>query len=171
MEPAKEVHIREAKENKLFYFVVNVVPYRASDNRCLIIKRSESEKVHPGKWAVPGGKLEWADLDLDNPHAMNGIVKDYDNAIPELAYREVKEECGLEICGELRYLLSKVFVRPDGVPVVLIKFAAEVKEAEVVLEEGAFTEYAWVDAAEVNEYDCIDGVQEETRKTIENIGK
>jgi len=36
--------------------VANVVVYRGLDGRCLILKRHEREKVHPGKYAQPGGK-------------------------------------------------------------------------------------------------------------------
>ena len=59
--PASKISIENAKKDKLFYFVANVVVYRESDGRCLILKRSEREKVHPGKYAIPGGKLEWED--------------------------------------------------------------------------------------------------------------
>ena len=75
---AKEISLKEAKQNKLFYFVANVVIYRAKDKRCLILKRDEREKVHPGKYAVPGGKLEWSELDLKKPTRMNGDVFDFD---------------------------------------------------------------------------------------------
>ena len=53
--PAKEISVAQAKKDKLFYFVPNVVIYRESDGRCLILKRDEREKVHPGRYAVPGG--------------------------------------------------------------------------------------------------------------------
>lgn len=62
--PAEKISLQNAKENKLFYFVANVVIYRSSDARCLILKRSVEEKVHPGKYCVPGGKLEWEQLNL-----------------------------------------------------------------------------------------------------------
>ena len=42
--PAKKISIDEAKKEKLFYFVANVVVYRGSDGRCLILKRHEREK-------------------------------------------------------------------------------------------------------------------------------
>jgi len=55
---AENISLDNAKQNKLFYIVANVVIYRESDQRCLILKRSETEKVHPSKYCVPGGKLE-----------------------------------------------------------------------------------------------------------------
>ncbi len=59
MPPATEISLKEAKQDKLFYFVANIIIYRDSDSRCLILKRHLREKVHPNKYAVPGGKLEW----------------------------------------------------------------------------------------------------------------
>jgi len=55
---ATKISIDNAKKDKLFYFVANVIIYRSSDKKCLILKRSETEKVHPSKYCVPGGKLE-----------------------------------------------------------------------------------------------------------------
>ncbi|MBI4116729.1 NUDIX domain-containing protein [Candidatus Pacearchaeota archaeon] len=164
--PAKKISIENAKEDKLFYFVANVVVYRESDGRCLILKRDEREKVHPGKYAVPGGKLEWRDLDINNPTRMNGEVIDFENSVEDLLKREAMEEAGIEIQDGLFYINSVVFVRPDGVPVVLVKFAAKYKSGEVVLEEKGFTDYAWVNGEEIENYDCIDGIEEEIRKTI-----
>src|SRR3989338_6169147 len=109
--PAKKISLDNAKPNKLFYFVANVVVYRESDKRCLILKRSETEKVHPEKYCVPGGKLEWKDMDLNNPTRLNGDVLDYENAVEELLKREVFEEAGIEIESGLHYLNSVAFVR------------------------------------------------------------
>ncbi len=169
--PATKISIAEAKENKLFYFVANVVVYRESDGRCLILKRSDSEKVHPGKWCVPGGKLEWEDLDLGHPTRVNGEVLDWENKIPELINRETREEANVEIEPTLHYINDVVFVRPDGIPVVLVKFAAKYKSGEPKPEMGSFTEVAWVNAEEVKNYPCIDGVPEEVALTIVHFQK
>ena len=152
---ATKISLDQAKKDKLFYFVANVVVYRESDGRCLILKRSEREKVHPGKYAVPGGKLEWKDLPVENPSRVNDDVLDYENTLEELLRREVQEEAGLEIELPLKYINSVAFIRPDGIPVVLVKFAAKYKRGEVKLEEGTFTEHAWVNAEEVKKYDCM----------------
>ena len=168
---AEKISIEKAKEDKLFYFVANVVPYREEDGKCLILKRDEREKVHPGKWAVPGGKLEWNDMPLGNPSRMNGDVIDFENSVEDLLKRETMEEAGIEISNEIHYINSVSFVRPDGIPVVLVKFAAKYIGGEVVLEEGGFTDYAWVDAEGVKEYDCIDGVHYEVERTIEMFRK
>ena len=164
--PATKISIDYAKRNKLFYFVANVVVYREEDGRCLILKRHEREKVHPGKYGVIGGKLEWRDLDLHHPTRINGDVLDFENSIEKLVAREAKEEAGVEIDQELTYINSVAFIRPDETPVVMAKFAATWKSGNIKVEQGAFTDYAWVNAEEVKNYDCIDGIAQEVEKTI-----
>ncbi len=169
--PAQKISLEKAKPDKLFYFVANVVPYRASDGRCLILKRSDKAAVHPGKYCVPGGKLEWKDFDLSRPTRMNGDVLDFEHAIEDLLVRETREEAGIEIGTTLYYLNSMMFVRPDEIPVAFIKFAAAYKNGEIKIEEGAFTDYAWVNAEEVKNYDCIDGIKNEVAMTIDLFSK
>ena len=169
--PAEKISLEEAKQDKLFYFVATVVVYREADGRCLILKRSVKEKVHPGKYCVPGGKLEWKDLDMSRPTRMNGGMFDFENAVADLLVREAREEAGIEIEQKLHYINSSAFVRPDGIPVVLIKFAAKYKTGDVHLEEGAFDDYAWVSGEEVKTYDCIDGIKEEVRGAIHHYKK
>jgi 8-oxo-dGTP pyrophosphatase MutT (NUDIX family) len=164
--PAEKISLKNAKENKLFYFVANVVVYRESDGRCLILKRDEREKVHPGRYGVIGGKLEWSQLDIAKPSRINGDVLDFLEAVEDLLAREAKEEAGIEIGTELKYINSTAFVRPDEVPVILVKFAAKYAGGDVVPEKGAFTDYAWVNENEVKDYECIDGIPEEVGKTI-----
>ena len=164
--PAEKISIENAKPDKLFYFVANAVVYRAADKKCLILKRSEREKVHPGKYGVCGGKLEWKDMDLAHPTRMNGDVYDFEGAVESLIAREVREEAGIEIESQLYYLNSVAFVRPDGIPVILVKFAARYKSGEVKVEEGSFTGHAWVNAEEAKQHDCIMGVDQEVQSTI-----
>jgi 8-oxo-dGTP pyrophosphatase MutT (NUDIX family) len=165
--PADRVSVDEAKPDKLFYFVCTVIPYRREDGKCLILKRDEREKVHPGKWGVPGGKLEHGDLDLAHPTKLNGEVADFEGMVADLLRRETKEEADITLGDDFRLLGDIVFVRPDGIPVVMLQFGAEYASGEVKPEVGAFTDFAWVDATEVKDYDCIDGIHAEVARTIE----
>ena len=164
--PAEKISLNNAKQDKLFYFVANVVVYREEDKRCIILKRGKDEKAHPSKYAVPGGKLEWNNLDINKPTRINGEILDYEDAVEELLKREVMEEAGIEIHRDIKYINSVAFIRPDGIPVTLVKFAAKYKSGEVKIEEGAFEDHAWVNEEEVKNYDCIKGIQEEIAKTI-----
>ena len=168
--PADKISLKNAKKDKLFYFVANVVVFRKNDGRCLILKRSEKEKVHPGKYGVTGGKLEWEQLDIARPTRINGDVLDFEDAIEKLLEREVKEEAGIEIEFPLKYINSVAFVRPDGVPAIMAKFAAKYKTGEVKLEQGALTDYAWVNAGEVQNYRCIAGITQEVDAAIHLFG-
>lgn len=168
---AGKISLDNAKKDKLFYFVANVVVYRQRDGRCLILKRDKREKVHPERYAVPGGKLEWGNLDINNPTRLNGDVLDYENAVENLLKREVREEAGLEIEPRLVYINSVAFIRPDEILVILIKFAAKYKSGEVELEKGAFTDFAWVNTSEVKNYNCIDGIHEEVSETVRIFSK
>ncbi|MFA6285518.1 MAG: NUDIX hydrolase [Parcubacteria group bacterium] len=168
--PASKISTENAKKDKLFYFVANVVVFRESDGRCLILKRSEREKVHPGKYAMPGGKLEWKDLDIANPTRMNGDVIDFENAVEDLVARETRQEADIEIEKKLYYINSVAFVRPDGIPVILVKFAAKYKSGDVNPNPHDFSDFAWVNEEELKNYDYIKGIDEEIRKTI-NIFK
>lgn len=163
---AKRISLNNAKQEKLFYFVANVVVYREKDGRCLLLKRSENEKVHPGKWCVPGGKLEWRNLDLQHPTRHNGDVLDFDGVIEDLLVREAREEAGIEIERDLKYFFNAAFVRPDEVPVMFVKFAGRYKSGEVRLEEGSFTDYAWVTPEEANNYPCIERIPQDLAEGI-----
>lgn len=165
---AEKISLENAKQDKLFYFVANVLVYRESDQRFLILKRSDREKVHAGKYAFPGGKLEWKDLDFSHPTRMNGDVIDFEHALEDLLVRETLEEAGVKIDpSTLYYLGSIAFVRPDGIPVILVKFVAHYLSGEVVLEDEAFSDFAWVNAKEIDNYDCIGGVQKELKEAAE----
>ena len=135
-------------------------------DRCLLLQRDQREAVHPGKWGCPGGKLEWKDLDIEHPTRRNGDVLDYEDALEKLCKREAFEEAGVEIEGPFKYINSNVFIRPDGIPVVLVKFAAQYKSGDIKLEEGAFIDFAWVNEEEVKNYPCIMGIEEEVSTTI-----
>jgi len=169
--PANKISIEHAKPDKLFYFVANVVVYRERDGRCLILKRDEREITHPGVYAFPGGKLEWKDMDIKHPTRMNGDVIDFENAVEDLLKRETREEAGVEIGEEFAYINSVAFVRPDEVPVIMVKLAAKYLSGEVKPEPGAFTDFVWVNAAEVKKYKCIDGVPAEVAQTIKIFKK
>lgn len=164
--PADKIHLGHAKEDKLFYFIANVVIYREKDSRCLILKRHHREKVHPEKYAVPGGKLEWQNLDISKPTRVNGDVLDFQYVVEDLLRRETLEEAGIQIKEPLHYLNSVAFIRPDGIPAILVKFAARYSKGTIELEQGAFTDHQWVNEDEIDKFECIEGIAQEVKDTI-----
>jgi len=168
--PAEAISIEHAKQDKLFYCVVTVIPFRESDEKVLLLKRSETEKAHPDKWAIPGGKVEWQDIDLERPDEINGTVLDYHHTFDEVGARELFEESAQVVKGEMVFNDYKLYIRPDGIPTILVQFITKVEEdQEVILEEGAFTDYAWVSEEEIDSYDCVKGIKEEVRSAMQKI--
>jgi 8-oxo-dGTP pyrophosphatase MutT (NUDIX family) len=124
----------------------------------LITKRSLNQIVHPGKWEVPGGGVETSDY----INTQKTTETAWYEVLPGALKREVKEETNLEI-DRIEYLTDLIFIRPDGIPVLVLSYFAHTSGGEVILEEGGATEYAWVTAEEAEKYELIDGVLDEIR--------
>ncbi|MBU1102581.1 NUDIX domain-containing protein [Patescibacteria group bacterium] len=125
------------------------------DGKYLIIKRSPTKKVFPGKWTVPGGGLE-----TDDYINMSKTTKDHWYfAIEKSLRREIKEEVGLEV-KKLNYLLDLAFIRPDGIPVITLSYWGYYKSGKVKLDEDS-VDFKWVILKEAKNYDLIAGIWEE----------
>ena len=125
----------------------------------LITKRSPTKKAWPNKWTVPGGGLETKDYIDREPTHINSESPQWYNAVEHTLRREIREEVGLEV-SDPQYLLDLTFVRPDGIPAIVLSFYCKYESGEVVLDEDA-TEFAWIKANEVKKYDLISGIDEE----------
>jgi 8-oxo-dGTP pyrophosphatase MutT (NUDIX family) len=164
--PTFEISTTGAKQDKLFYVVANIIIVNSDDKTCLLIKRSNTEKVLPGKWAFPGGKLEHEDVKQLVVEAGVEPITGIDNILGKLAVREAKEECGLDVDENARVIKNKVFVRPDGIPVFMATLANEYRGGEVVIEDGAVTDFAWVAKDQLTDYDCVPGVVQEAELAL-----
>jgi len=134
------------------------------DGKYLLVQRNFNKKAFPGKWTVPGGGLEVDDY-INLPASGAG---QWYNAIELSLRREIKEETGLEV-GKLNYLVDIAFIRPDGIPVVILSYWTDYKSGEVKLDEDN-VEYAWVTAEEAENYGLIEGILEEI-KMVDKIIK
>ena len=123
----------------------------------LISKRSEKLPIFPGLWHVPGGGLSMDDYD----HLPSSTLKhkQWYFVIEEALRREVREEVGLEI-GKPEYLLDVVFIRPDGIPVLVLTYFVPYESGEIVKTEES-VENAWVTLEELKNYSLIDGISGE----------
>ena len=140
-------------KNQAHYVVVTGVLVK--DGKFLITKRAEWEKAFPGKWTVPGGKLEVLDYVLrekDTSHHWYNVFED-------LLRREIKEEVGLEI-KNIGYITSMVYIRPDKIPTIIVSLFAEPTTENIMLCP-ALTEYVWMTLEETKNYDLIEGIYEE----------
>ncbi|MFH1402176.1 MAG: NUDIX domain-containing protein [Patescibacteria group bacterium] len=152
------------KHKELHRITSTAIIYKKEGNKIkyLITKRSLNKKAFPGKWTVPGGGLETDDY-INIPADKNG---QWYNAVEKSLRREIKEEVNLEV-EKLYYLLDVAFIRPDGVPVIILSYYGLYASGEVILDEDA-TEFAWVPLDEARGYALIDGILREI-KMVEEI--
>jgi len=133
------------------------------DGKYLIVKRSSDKTVFAGRWYVPGGGLEKKDYIASPKTTPDAWYFAVENSLK----REIKEETGLEV-GKLNFLLDCVFIRPDGIPVVVLSYWCDYKSGEVKLN-GENDDYKWVDFEEAKNYDLIEGILEEIKMVDEKL--
>lgn len=166
METPKPIH------EELHRIAVTGVVWReeAGVRKYLITKRSPTKKVWPNKWTIPGGGLEVNDYyGSDNVVYQNSESPQWYHVLERTLRREVKEEVGLDV-DDIAYFHDVAFIRPDGVPVVVVTFSCQAHAGEVTLDEDA-TEYAWISAKEAGSYDFIQGIDKEIMGVEERLAK
>lgn len=136
------------KANKLHIVAVTAV-IRNAEGKYLVLKRSEREIAHPGKYAFPGGKVENNDT------------------IEEALMKEVAEETGLTMKPGKVPLKDASFVRPDGQTVKVLSFLVEVEKTEPVkFDANDFSDYKWIRPEELNDIPHV-SIEEELRRAEE----
>ena len=140
-------------KNQAHYIAVTGILVK--DGKFLIAKRADWEKAFPGKWTVPGGKLEV----LDYVFKEKDTSSHWYNVMEDALRREVREEVGLEL-GDIGYVTSMVYIRPDEIPCLIVSLFAEPIGGNVRLCE-ALTEFEWVDLEEAKNYELIEGIYDE----------
>jgi 8-oxo-dGTP pyrophosphatase MutT (NUDIX family) len=121
----------------------------------LITQRADHEKTFPGKWTVPGGKLETDDytkLSRQTEHYWYGVIE-------TALRREVEEECNLDI-KNIWYLTSLARLHDEGHGSLVISFVADYANGEIKLDPD-MQDFAWITYEEAKEYDLIDGILDE----------
>lgn len=125
-------------------------------DKYLITRRSPNKKRFPGKWTVPGGKLEANDY--------LALPKDTEfywyNVLERTLAREIKEEVGLEV-DNVQYLTSLATVHADGNPSIVISCIADYVSGSIVLQKEESDKFEWVTVEDAKNYDLIDGIYEE----------
>ena len=148
-------------KNQTHYVVVTGILIK--NGKFLIVKRAEWEKAFPGKWTVPGGKLEVLDYALRE----KDTSQHWYNVFENLLRREVKEEVGLDI-KNISYVTSMVYIRSDKIPTIIVSLFAEPTTEEIRLCS-ALTEYSWVSLEQSKSYDLIEGIYEELKMLSDKL--
>jgi 8-oxo-dGTP pyrophosphatase MutT (NUDIX family) len=150
------------KDNELHRIAVTGIIWKEESGvrKYLVTKRAPSKKAWPNKWTVPGGT---------EPSYQNDESPQWYGATEQTLRREIREEVNLEV-SDIEYLLDLAFVRPDGIPVIVLSFYCKYASGEVKLDADA-TEYAWIAAAEVSKYDLIQGIDHEIELVEQKLAK
>lgn len=141
--------------------VTGIIWKRDADGtlRYLIAKRSLEKKAWPGKWTVPGGGLEVDDYIHGEASYQDSESPQWYGAVEATLRREIREEVGVEV-DDIQYLLDLAFIRPDGIPAIVLSFYCHYVSGEVVLDHDS-VEYAWVSVNELPQYELIQGIEHE----------
>lgn len=137
------------------HFVVATAIIFNKEGKMLIAKRSKTEKVFPGRWTVPGGKIsqeDYSSLERNNAGLWYHVIE-------QTLKREVEEEVGLKI-DNIKYLTSIAHMTDDGIPSVYLSFFCNHLEGDVKLCD-ELEESAWVDIEEAKNHDLIEGIYDE----------
>lgn len=129
-------------DNSKLHIVV-VTGFLEKDGKFLILQRSEKETAYPGKWTVPGGKVEGSDN------------------IRKTLKKEFQEETGITIKDEIKFLGEGGFTRPDGYHVIILNFLCEYESGVVKIDKEDFMDFAWAGLKDLSKYDLIDGVKKD----------
>lgn len=135
--------------------------------RYLITKRAPTKKVWPNRWTVPGGGMEVDDYINGEATYANSESPQWYGAVDKTLRREIQEEVGVEV-GEADYLLDVAFIRPDGVPCLVLSMYCKYLSGDVVLDDDA-VDYAWITADEVGKYEFIQGIDHEIQLVEERL--
>lgn len=112
------------------------------DGRCLLLKRSRSSKGNPGKWDLPGGKVDPGE--------------NFDQAL----IREVLEETGLGI--SVRSVLGSTQCELPDRKIAYIIMEGYLRSGSVCVS-AEHDEFAWVEPAELHEVDLVEQFKEFAR--------
>jgi len=144
------VYGMEAKNKELHRVSLTAIIYK--DGKYLLLRRSLNKKAFPGKWTVPGGGLKTDDY-LNLPKT---TPDHWYFAAENALRREIEEETGLDV-GKIKYLLDITFIRPDGIPVVILSYYCDYKSGDVKLDEDNI-DYVWASYQDCKNYDLVEGL-------------
>ena len=129
--------------SKLHSVIVNAVVEK--EGKILISQRSLEEAHEPGKWTVPGGKI-----DLTKGNIWNIVEK--------TCAREVEEETGIDIKDKVQLITNNTFIRSTGQHVIALIFLCHWQSGEAkLLEDTIGTE--WITETELGNYEFAPNVK------------
>lgn len=129
-----------------------VTSFLMHEGKVLILKRSEKVSTFKGKWAGISGRIEEGESDL------------------EAAYREIKEELGIER-EQLEFVSRGELLKVVGERVWIVHpflFRAKTQQIKIDWEH---TEYRWIRPEDLERYDTVAKLKEALESVLSSQKK
>lgn len=122
-----------------------------NDNKILILKRSDQEKVYPGMWELPSGKKE--------------SLEDWEQCL----IREIKEETGLDVkaispVSIFNYIIEKEKEIRDTTQINFL--TAPITSSQKVKLSQEHSDYCWIAKDEINSFYISDQTKAVIKKAF-----
>jgi 8-oxo-dGTP diphosphatase len=125
------------------------------DNKILISQRALNEKHDPGKWTIPGGKVEQTEGNVCN-------------ILEKTLKREVKEEVDIIIDDNVKLVSNNTFIRTGGQHVIALIFVCYwVSGIAKPCEDTE--DVAWITEEDLESYEFSPNVEEYIKQGFKNI--
>jgi len=125
------------------------------DGRILISQRGLNEEHDPGKWTIPGGKVEQTEGNVWN--ILEATLK-----------REVKEEVDLEVSDNINLVTNNTFIRTGGQHVIAMIFICYWIKGDAKPAEDT-NDVAWITETDLDSYNFSPNVREYIKKGFKQI--
>lgn len=137
--------------DKSHLVLVNAVVEK--NGKILVSQRSLEETHDPGKWTIPGGKVERTEGNVWN-------------IIEKTLAGEVREETGVEIEDHAILLANNTFIRSTGQHVVALIFLCHWKSGEAKALEDT-NDVRWITREEITNFDFSPNVDKYIHKGLD----
>lgn len=139
--------------DKTHLVLVNAVIEK--DRKILVSQRSWEETHMPGKWTIPGGKVEQT-------------LGDIWNVLEKTLNDEVMEETGVEISDNVKLITNNTFIRSTGQHVVALIFLCHWRSGEAKPLEDTI-DVKWITEQELKDMEFAPNVSVYIQKGFDSL--
>jgi 8-oxo-dGTP pyrophosphatase MutT (NUDIX family) len=155
---------QETKEKAHYIAVTGII---RKDGKYLICKRSMKEKIFPGKWCVPGGRV----MQSDFLHWKKDTSDHWFNLLEKVLQKEIFEETNLKI-KNIGFVSNLALIRPNGFTTLIVSLHGDWESGDAKMKQpDELTDFAWVTLEEARKYDLIDNIYEQIEKVDKMVKK
>ncbi len=147
--------VYDSAKDKMHVLLVNGAVFKGE--KVLISQRSWKETHMPGKWTIPGGKVE---------KTSGGVY----SVIEKTLRKEIKEEVGVTIRNNVHLVVNNTFIRSTGEHVVELVFACKYKSGRARPLDDTIS-CRWVSVKELKNFDFPPQVKNHILKAYKFMGQ